>query len=168
MLWLWEKLSALMSFREIRMLQRLAGAFGSLPRLLFTGRFRQLCAACMAIIELFGALVGLMPQTPRGQRIDLDEWQLVWRDEFDGGPLDTSKWTTGWNHERRGGYWHGDQCFVEDGTLRIRTEYKTTELGTGWHSGLVETKGLHEWTYGYFEISCINPGPTGCGRPSGS
>lgn len=158
---LWDKLSALFSFREVRMLQRLAEAFGSLPRLLFTGRFKQLCAAFMAIAELFGALFGLMPQTPRGQKINLDEWQIVWQDEFDGSALDTAKWTTGWDHERRGGYWHGGQCLVEDGCLRIRTEHKTTALGTGWHSGLVETHGLFEPTYGYYEVSCICPGANG-------
>ena len=159
----WEKVSTLLSlsFREMRMLQRLAEAFGSLPCLLLRFKFKQLGATVMAVIELFGALFGLMPLTPRGQRINLDEWDLVWSDEFDGGTLDTAKWSTTWNHERRGGYWHGGQCFVEDGSLRIRTEYKTTELGTGWHSGLVETKGLYEPTYGYFEVSCVCPGGNG-------
>jgi hypothetical protein len=66
-----------------------------------------------------------MPQTPRGQKINLDEWTLTWSDEFDGNSLDTTKWKSPYgNIARRGGYWDTDQIIVEDGVLKIRTEYK--------------------------------------------
>jgi len=159
---LWEKLSAIFSFREIRMLQRLGEAFRSLPQHFFAGKFKQFFAVFLVIGELIGALVFSMPQTPRGQKINLDEWNLVWSDEFDGDALDTGKWSPTWNYVRRGGIWHADQVHVSDGCLRIRTEHKTTpEFGSGWYSSEVSTKNLFEQKYGYFEVSCICPGANG-------
>lgn len=159
---IWEKLSVLFSFREIRMLQRLVEGFGALPRLLFTGRWKQLLAGVVAIAELFGSLLFSLPQTPRGQQIDLNDWNLVWSDEFDGDALDPEKWFISWNYVRRGGVWHDEQVSVSDGYLRIRTEYKTTpEFGPGWYSSEIESKGLFEQKYGYFEVSCICPGGNG-------
>jgi len=158
----WDTLGKLFSFREIRMLQRLADAFKAIPCQLLTFRCKQLLAGLLAIAELLGALLFSLPQTPRGQKINLDEWDLVWSDEFDGDALDRTKWSPTWNYVRRGGVWHSDQVSVSDGALRIRTEYKATpELGPGWYSSLVETKGLFEQAYGYFEVSCICPGANG-------
>ena len=38
----------------------------------------------------------------------MDDFELVWSDEFDGDTLDTSKWSTRQATEiRRGGYWNG-------------------------------------------------------------
>ena len=158
----WDKLSVLFSFREIRMLQRIVEGFSALPGLAVRFNFKQVCAVFLAIAELFGALLFGQPLTPRGQSINLDEWNLVWSDEFEGDSLDRTKWNPTWNYVRRGGVWHADQVSVADGNLRIRTEHKTTpEFGPGWYSSEITTRDLFEYTYGYIEVSCICPGGNG-------
>ena len=127
----WDLLFRIMSFREVRMMQRMAQAFKTLPCLLAKFKFKEFGAGFMAVVELIGALFFAMPQTPRGQKINLDEWRLVWSDEFGGDSLNPANWAPTWNYQRRGGYWHDGQNLVYDGCLRIRTEHKTTELGTG-------------------------------------
>lgn len=53
-----------------------------------------------ALPEVFS--LGKLPQ---GKSINLDDFELVWSDEFDGTELDRSKWTyIWWETERKGGY----------------------------------------------------------------
>ncbi len=157
-----EKILSLFAFRELRALERLGEAFCALPQLLFHGKLKQLGCTFMAITELLGTILFALPQTPRGQHINPDEWTLVWSDEFDGDALDPSKWAVTWNYVRRGGIWHDDQVRVSDGALRIRTEYKDTpEFGPGWYSSEISSKNLFEKKYGYYEVRCICPGGNG-------
>lgn len=156
---------SIFSFREKRMIQRIfASAKGIFsPPAGGTSFLKRLICATVVIAELIGALFFNMPQPPRGQRINLDEWTLSWSDEFDGDSLDTTKWNNPYdNVARRGGFWDKDQVFVENGVLKIRTEYKENEqFGSGWYTGAIETKGLFEQKYGYFECRCICPGGIG-------
>lgn len=158
-------LDSLLAFREQRMLQRLSEAMrGAYPvHAPGTSPITKLVAMVVVISELLGALFFGYPQTPRGQAINLNEWELVWSDEFDGESLDISKWKSCYgNIPRRGGFWDDDQSFVQDGNLIIRTEYKENgRMGSGWYTGAIETKGLFEQQYGYFEVSCICPGGVG-------
>ncbi len=97
---------------------------------------------------------------------------LVWSDEFDGEALDAAKWqglNCNENTEapaiRRGSYWHTDFASVKDGNLHIRTAffpdgYKDNGK-PGWYSCGLDTKGLYEQTYGYFETRCILPKGSG-------
>lgn len=118
----------------------------------------RLIAALLAAVEALGALLFALPQTPRGQKICLAEWNLVWSDEFDGAQLDTSSWCSAGDGERRGGYWDIGEAFVEDGNLILRTEYKEDgRFGAGWYSGAIETRELKQFKYGYFECRCISP-----------
>lgn len=41
----------------------------------------------MAVIELLGCLVFDTPRTPRGQKLNLDGYSLVFFDDFDGGDI---------------------------------------------------------------------------------
>ena len=105
-------------------------------------------------------------------------YELVFEDNFDGDSLDTSKWKAGYdgeNHVRRAAYVETtpDTLFVKDGTLTIRTHYKTDgQYGEGWYTSWVESatnpnKGhvaaMQEnyegfsAKYGYFEARCIAP-----------
>ena len=105
-------------------------------------------------------------------------YELVFEDDFDGDSLDTSKWKAGYdgeNHVRRAAYVETtpDTLFVKDGTLTIRTHYKTDgQYGEGWYTSWVESatnpnKGhvaaMQEnyegfsAKYGYFEARCIAP-----------
>ena len=123
---------------------------------------QRLIAALLVIVEVLGALLFELPQTPRGQKIDLGAWQLVWSDEFNGTTLDTQKWHASGDGLRRGGYWDANNAIVQDGVLRLRTDYQENgRFGPGWYSGAIETSRLFEKKYGYFECRCICPGASG-------
>lgn len=95
--------------------------------------------------------------------INLDNMTLVFEDEFDGPKIDDTTWSSWFDfEERRGGYWHEDQCFTENGNLIIRTEYKEDgEYGAGWYTGMIRTRNLKEFKYGYFEVKCKVPAAEG-------
>jgi beta-glucanase (GH16 family) len=153
-------LEKIYSYREIVALKRLWASVKLLPSALFSPK--KLIATFAVIAELISMLIFQTPQTARGQRINLDEWELYWSDEFNGDTLDTAKWVPSYTHKRRGGIWDKGQVFVSDGTLKIRTEYlENGPLGAGWYSEEISTKGLFEKKYGYFECRCICPGGMG-------
>lgn len=157
-------LDSIFSFREQRMIQRIFAAIKGLFTSSSGGSFfTKTVSTVLVVSELIGSLFFGMPQTPRGQKINLDEWTLAWSDEFEGTSLDETKWKSPYgNVARRGGYWDSDQIIVEDGVLKIRTEYKESgRLGSGWYTGEIETKGLLDQKYGYFECRCICPGGKG-------
>lgn len=96
------------------------------------------------------------------ETVDLSEYELTFEDNFDGDCVDSSKWKPAGSYMRHGGYWSPSQCFTENGKLIIRTEYKENgECGAGWYSGELETEGLFEQTYGYFECRCKLPAAKG-------
>lgn len=91
--------------------------------------------------------------------LDLENYRMVFEDEFDGDALDTTKWRAH-NKEglRKGGYWVLDQASVSDGTLKIRTEYlEDGRFGSGWYTSGISTRDRFETTYGYYECRCILP-----------
>ncbi|MCR5042049.1 MAG: glycoside hydrolase family 16 protein [Clostridia bacterium] len=111
--------------------------------------------------------------------IDLNNFDLVWSDEFNGSELDRTKWGfEWWVTMRKGGYWHEDMVSVKDGNLVISAEYKDEPLENyyydkwhdvidfkpykaGWYTGQITTRGLYEQLYGYFEVRCKLPAATG-------
>ena len=112
---------------------------------------------------------------PEGKSINLDDFELVWSDEFDGDKLDKSKWTyIWWETERKGGYWHEDMVEVKDGNLVISADYFDEPLGNyhydkwkdqinfkeykpGWYTGAISSINIYEQKYGYFEVRCKLP-----------
>lgn len=111
----------------------------------------------------------VIPPPENPQVLSLDDFSLVWSDEFDGTAPDASKWTgfrCGGETSvvRQGGWWHTDLAAVKDGNLRISARYyKNGYRGgkAGWYSCGLCTTGLFEQTYGYFEVRCILPKGTG-------
>lgn len=113
------------------------------------------------------------------KKLDMEKFDLVWSDEFDGDSLDSEKWGySWWITERKGGYWHEDLVSVRDGNLVIAAEYKNEPLENryydrwneeidfkpykkGWYSGKVTTQGKYEQKYGYMEVRCILPASSG-------
>lgn len=144
-------------------------------------RFIRLFVAMLMVISpSFPHLLSL-PAIPKGQKVDMSKFELVWSDEFEGEELDKSKWSYNWwERERKGGYWHEDMVDVKDGNLVITTAYYENGLptpdayknyfanrpndkdyGPGWYTGVIETRGKHEWCYGYFECRAILPASSG-------
>ncbi|HZK38760.1 MAG TPA: glycoside hydrolase family 16 protein [Clostridia bacterium] len=130
---------------------------GLLEKIFATRQIRGLKVLLIAILtlaEMLGLLIFDTAVTPRGQHLNLDAYQLVLEDNFDGDELDLSTWAYRANGPRRSGFNSPNQVFVEDGNLVIRAEYKTDgEYGPGWYSGMIRT--IEEYTRGYFEIRCI-------------
>ncbi len=125
-------------------------------------------AVAALILSLFLTLSSAgFPRVPHEKKLE-----LVWSDEFDGESLDRTKWE---GHHctdddsspavRRGSYWHTGLAVVEDGCLRIQTRYLPDGLNgngkPGWYSCGIDTNGLYEQRYGYFEVRCILPRGTG-------
>ena len=137
--------------------------------------FRPIIAFFQAIWLFFAGLfapaaakpsnppVILPPENP--QVLCLDDYSLVWSDEFDGEAPDASKWTgfrcgSETSVIRQGGWWHTDLATVKDGNLHIATKYYADGYKggkPGWYSCGLCTTGLFEQTYGYFEVRCILP-----------
>ena len=84
--------------------------------------------------------------------LDLEGYELVFYDEFEGNRLNTSLWKSRRNGPSGAGFFHPDQLSVENGNLVITGEYKTSEYGEGWHSGMVNLRT--RYLYGYYEARC--------------
>ncbi len=85
--------------------------------------------------------------------VDLEEYKLVFEDNFDGSDLDPAKWVRCPEQPRQvsqgGKGWWRDECVeVKDGNLCLTQKLVDGEL----KSGAVRTYGLFENTYGYYEM----------------
>lgn len=77
-------------------------------------------------------------------------YELIFYDDFYIYNTNVWKSSTG---VRRGGYWHEDQVFVEDGNLVVRTQYKEDgEFGPAYYTGCVDTDALLNIPFGRYEI----------------
>ncbi|MCQ2471701.1 MAG: glycoside hydrolase family 16 protein [Clostridia bacterium] len=122
----------------------------------------------LAIASLFCELFGL-PTLPHGKLVDMNKFQLVWADEFDGDSLDTTKWGPhcGWDRDssgtyiRKGSYWNQGMCSVSDGALHISTAYYPDGFNgngkAGWYTAGIDTAGKFSQCGGYYECRCILP-----------
>lgn len=118
----------------------------------------------VAIVTI--SLVGCAPtdiKSLSNKFLNLSDMSLVFEDEFKAG-FDKSSWTTNkyWDSDhdyiRRGGYWDEEQCFPDgQGNLVLRTEKKNGKYGDGYYTGMLNTRGLQEFTYGYFEVRMKAP-----------
>ena len=124
--------------------------------------WKKFVAILLSIAAWFGSFFGA--PFANAPKIDLDDFELVWSDEFDGSAIDPEKWSgyvpDGKTMLRKGGYWNSEMASVADGCLTIRTE-ELAEGPDGGPAGLYSygmfTRGHYEQTYGYFECRCILP-----------
>lgn len=123
-------------------------------------------AYIMAIIMTLSGILGSITGIDFGKKeIDLDEFSLVWSDEFDGDAIDAESWKGVYGNTtkavmRKGGYIHSDLAEVKDGNLHIYTKYLENGTGegpAGYYSYMMYTRDFHEQKYGYFEVRCILP-----------
>lgn len=106
-----------------------------------------------------------------------DGYQLVWSDEFEiDGPPDTTRWTYDVARNRLGWYNNELQYYsanrpenarVEGGRLVIQAQRESPDAarlpdsgGQEFTSARLVSRGLAQWTYGFFEASVRVP----CGR----
>lgn len=103
-------------------------------------------------------LIVQVPYETTDNTIDMSQFTLKLNEEFEGDSLDFSVWRDYPGKLRKGGYWGSEQAFVQDGNLRIRTEYlENGKFGPGYYSMGIDSKGVFEQKYGYFECRCILP-----------
>jgi beta-glucanase (GH16 family) len=113
------------------------------------------------IVSVFLLFIRI-PYEGTGTALDLSGMTLTLFDDFEGDTLNPKVWSNFTGGPRKGGYWSRDQIFLEDGTLRLRTEYKDDgEFGPGYYSMGIRTKDVFEQQYGYFECRCILPAAQG-------
>lgn len=129
---------------------------------------KKLIALLLAFGQIFTVLVFDLGMKPRGQGLDLNQFELVWSDEFDGNEVNLNNWgghyVWGGAEIRQGGFWHESMASVNDGCLTIKTEYLPEGAGgkgPGYYSYGMDTRGRYEQCYGYFEVRCKMPAAHG-------
>ena len=108
---------------------------------------------CITAIPVFGACNGTTLPLISSGKLNLDGYQLIFEDNFDGNALNLDLWKYRKSGRRRGGFNHPKQVSVENGNLVIKAEYTEEKYGEGWYSGMIRTK--EEFVHGYYEIRCI-------------
>lgn len=113
----------------------------------------SLIIAALALPVLLTACASSPPPTPDWE---LEGWDLVWHDEFDGSELDRESWTFdlgggGWGNAESQVYTdRPENVRLEDGVLVIEAreeEYR----GADYTSARLKTQGLNAWEYGRIE-----------------
>ena len=133
-----------------------AGQLAGLFRELFSSEgCKRAGAILLTMFEIFGVVLFDAPRTPRGPQLDLTGYHEVLVDDFDGGSLDLGVWEyRGTGTSSSGRKFRPEQVRVEDGKLILRAEYKQDGVyGPGFYNAMLRTKA--EFTYGYFEVTCI-------------
>jgi beta-glucanase (GH16 family) len=105
-----------------------------------------------------------VPNGPTGN------WNLRFRDEFDGSSVDTAKWTdksSSQGHQMQGNPNNGQlewnqmaNCSVSNGLLTLRAKRETvTKSGVtfDWTSCLLTTGDMYTFQYGYIEVRSKQP-----------
>ena len=97
----------------------------------------------------------------------IDDWRLVWSDEFDGTSIDSSKWTHeigclgGGNNEQQCYTDSSENSFVADGILSIVAKPAEVDAVKPYTSARMATKNQGDWTYGRFEMRAKMPSGQG-------
>jgi len=138
--------------RQLHAAGELAGLFKALFS--FDG-LKRAGALLLTIFEIFGVILFDAPRTPRGPQLDLTGYSVVLEDNFDGTTLDLDIWEyRGTGTSSQGRMYRPEQVRVENGKLILKAEYKADGVyGPGFYNAMLRTK--QEFTYGYFEATCI-------------
>lgn len=110
------------------------------------------------------ALVKAHQETPKTltQKMDGEEWTLVWSDEFEETEIDTSKWTYdhgdwGWGNNELQYYTEDrkENARIANGNLII--EARKNDMGKEWTSARLTTRGKVSFIYGRIEFRAKVP-----------
>jgi beta-glucanase (GH16 family) len=123
--------------------------------------------------ETVTRLANVKPRTqPRFRAHELkNQWVLVWRDEFDGKVLDTTKWAKeengygGGNRENQFYSTNPKYCYVKAGQLNLALFRDPVTTSDGkrqpYSSARIRSLRRGDWKYGKFEIRAKVPGAQG-------
>jgi len=98
----------------------------------------------------------------------VEQWDLVWSDEFNGTDIDMSKWSYevgtgnwGWGNNESQYYTdRSDNSYISNGKLVIEALLENYG-GSNYTSARMVTKNKGDWTYGRFEVRAKLPSGTG-------
>lgn len=111
-----------------------------------------------------------LPDSVPSESHPVADWKLVWADEFDvPGPTNPKNWVheTGLVRNREAQYYQADNARCENGMLIIEgrretkpnpkykagsTTWPTNQAESQYTAASIQTKGLHAWQYGRFEM----------------
>lgn len=125
--------------------------------------YKKIVSVVLSVTSAFFGFFGIYIGKPE---VDMDKFEIVIDEEFEGDSLNSEYWaplyiSEGSTLERKGGYWNADMISLKDGNLHISTKYFPDGYEgnglPGWYSAAISSKGLFEQAYGYFEIRCILP-----------
>ncbi|MCR5149649.1 MAG: glycoside hydrolase family 16 protein [Clostridiales bacterium] len=122
----------------------------------FLGMAANIATALVSAILL---LFNVVSVSGKPETLNIEDFTLVFEDEFDGDSLDRDIWHIH-NHKgvRKGGFWTLNNTAVSGGNLTITTEYLPGgEFGPGWYTAGISTADTFSHTYGYYECRCILP-----------
>jgi beta-glucanase (GH16 family) len=117
----------------------------------------------LALAITFGLVISSAAGTARDAAAPPSQWQLVWRDEFNGKRIDPKKWNVLLREHSKHNelqYYLPDEVFTDNGCLRLRSRVR--DYGSKHYtSGRVDTKDKFAPVYGRFEIRAKLPGGKG-------
>lgn len=100
----------------------------------------------------------------KDETIDLNDYELIWADEFDGTSLNAGNWTEQvWEKGRVNSelqsYAKGKAVIVDDDTSSDGKVLRLTATGSGssWVSSRIDTSGKFNFRYGYVEARLKMP-----------
>lgn len=160
---MFKSLLAKLAVRQMSALLAIPGVFSKLPTLLFTGKIKSFFAAIMAIFQLCGVIISDNPGPIIGDEINLNDYSLVFSDEFKDDTLNTEVWQE--VPDLGTGEIFDESMISLDGeNLIISTQYlENGTKGAGWYTGGIEnTDAYSNFKPGcYFECRCIVPAAKG-------
>lgn len=160
---MFKSLLAKLAVRQMSALMAIPGIFSKLPALLFSGKIKAFFAAVMAIFQLFGVIIFDNPGPIIGDDINLNDYSLVFSDEFKGETLDSEVWQE-CPALGTGEIYDSSMMSFDGENLIISTEYlENGSNGPGWYTyGIENTDAYSNFKPGsYFECRCIVPSAKG-------
>ena len=154
---------AKLAVRQMSALMAIPGQLSKAVTLFFTLKLKAFFAAVLAVFQLFGVILFDTPGPIIGDEINLNDYSLVFSDEFNGDSLDTDVWQdvpglgTGEIFDR-------SMLSFDGENLIMSTEYlEDGPKGAGWYTGGIEnTEAYSNFKPGcYFECRCIVPSAKG-------
>ncbi len=160
---MFKALLAKLAVRQMSALTAIPGQLSKAASMLFAGKLKAFFASVMAVFQLFGVIISDTPGPIIGDEINLNDYSLVFSDEFKGDSLDTDVWQQ--VPELGTGEIFDESMISLDGeNLIISTEYlENGPEGAGWYTGGIEnTDAYSDFKPGcYFECRCIVPSAKG-------